>query len=263
MNARAWVAGAAGTTGVAGIAVVGTAALLRRQAAAADRAVRPLVTDAPPPPGECGPPGPALVLAVLGDSSGAGVGAEDTEATLAGRLAGALADRGRRVRVVMAARTGARTRDLPGQVAAVLAEGPQLAVISIGANDVRARASPRRCGRELAAVVTTLRAAGAVVVVATSPDLGTVAAIDQPLRACAGLLSRALERAQVRAAVRAGAAAVPIGSRLGPAFRAHAELFSADGFHPSGRGYAAVAELLLPAILDSGLAEAVPRPSQV
>lgn len=141
--------------------------------------------------------------ALFGDSGWQGMGAADTAETLGARLAAGLADRGYRVRVPVAARTGARARDL-------------------------------------AATAARLREQGADVVVAASPDLGTVGALHQRLRGCAG-------------------PAAPIRSRLGPAFPSRPELFAPDGLHPSERGYAAVADPLLPAIIRNGRVRRVER----
>jgi lysophospholipase L1-like esterase len=128
------------------------------------------------------------VPALFGDSGWQGMGAADTAETLGARLAAGLADRGYRVRVPVAARTGARARDL-------------------------------------AATAARLREQGADVVVAASPDLGTVGALHQRLRGCAG----------------------------------PPELFAPDGLHPSERGYAAVADPLLPAIIRNGRVRRVER----
>lgn len=224
--------------------------LLAAQGAAAEDRVRPLVTPAPPVRERYGDPAdPPLTLAVLGDSSAQGVGVHDFDHSLGGWLGQQLAARGRYVRVVCAAENGSRAEHLDAQVDLVLLSRPDLVAISTGVNDVRNRTDPRRAGAQLAAAVHRLQAAGATVVVGTTPYLGILTQIDQPLRAIGHLLSRLTEREQVRAVERAGGVAVPLGRLLTPVFDADPTLFAADGFHPSRRGYALLGRHLLPALL--------------
>ena len=88
-----------------------------------------------------GRPGtPPLRLAVLGDSSAAGLGCQRAEQTPGALLAGGLArELQRRVLLDVQAVVGARARDLDTQVARALARGVDLTVIMIGANDVTHR----------------------------------------------------------------------------------------------------------------------------
>lgn len=192
--------------------------------------------------------GRPLRLAVLGDSSAAGLGAQDPAETPAALLASGVAEvAGRPVSVVTAAVVGATSAELEAQVARVLPSRPELAVILIGANDVKRRTPPQVAVAQLATAVRRLRAAGAQVVVGTCPDLGTVRPLAQPLRALARRWSRQMAAAQAEAVVEAGGRAVSLGEILGPQFRANpAEMFSADRFHPSAKGYAAAAAVLLP-----------------
>jgi lysophospholipase L1-like esterase len=234
----------------AGSGAYGVARLLKRQSVLADQRVRPYLTAAPPVREHYGDPAdPPLTLAVLGDSSAQGVGVEDFDDTLGGWLAAHLAAGGRSVRVVCAAVDGSRAEHLDGQVTQVLPSRPDLAIFSTGANDVRNRTHPRRAARDLGAAVARLRAAGAVVVVGTTPYFGILTQIDEPLRTIGHALSRLLEREQVRAVVAAGGRPVLLGRLLSPLFGADRGLFARDGFHPSQRGYALIGEHTLPALL--------------
>jgi hypothetical protein len=104
--------------------------------------------------------------------------------------------------------------------------------------------------RLLEAAVRRLREAGAEVVVGTCPDLGTIEPIAPPLRQVARLWSRRLATAQAIATVEAGGRSVSLGSVLGPEFEATpAVFFGPDRFHPSARGYATLASVLLPSVL--------------
>jgi len=194
--------------------------------------------------------GPPLTLAVLGDSSAAGLGVADALETPGVLVAAGLAEvADRPVRLVTVAVVGARSEHLTSQVEQVRAEHPEVAVIMIGANDVTARVRPSEAVRHLGRAVRRLRAAGTEVVVCTCPDLGTVEPIAQPLRYVARVWSRQLAAAQTIAVVEAGGRTVSLGDVLGPEFAARPkELFSADRFHPSAEGYAAAAAVTLPSV---------------
>jgi hypothetical protein len=102
----------------------------------------------------------------------------------------------------------------------------------------------------LAEAVRALRRAGAEVVVATCPDLGTIQPIQPPLRWLARRWSRQLAAAQTVATVAAGGRTVSLGDLLGPKFAAAPErMFGADRYHPSVEGYRAAAEAVLPSAL--------------
>jgi len=192
-----------------------------------------------------------LHLAVLGDSSAAGLGARVAEETPAGRMAGGLArELHRRVLVQVVAVVGARSQDLDAQVARALEQPVDVAVIMIGANDVTHNVSAGEAARDLARAVSTLREAGAQVVVGTCPDLGTVEPLLQPLKTVAAKLSRRLARAQTVAVAEAGGTTVSLGDLLAGEFHTQRELWSADRFHPSASGYARVADVLLPVVLE-------------
>jgi hypothetical protein len=103
----------------------------------------------------------------------------------------------------------------------------------------------------LADAVRRLRGLGCEVIVGTTPDLGTIRPLAQPLRRYARSLSRAMSKAQTIAVVDAGGRTVSLGDILGPLFATQRELFSDDQFHPSAAGYAQAAQALLPSALDA------------
>jgi len=191
---------------------------------------------------------PLLLLAMLGDSTSAGYGADDADGLPGVMLARELAEHvDRPVRLSTHATVGSRSADLTRQAREVLSEDPDLVVIVVGANDVRDRVSPVFATRMLTEAVNLLTAAGVAVVVGSCPDLGVIEPIPQPLRQLAGSWSRRLAWMQERAAVRAGAQAVSISRLVSPDFRHHPDFFSPDRFHPSGRGYRRAVQELLPA----------------
>jgi lysophospholipase L1-like esterase len=191
-------------------------------------------------------------LVVIGDSAAAGLGCESADQTPGALLAGGIArDLRRRVDLEVVAKTGARSADLEVQVAQALRRPVDAAVVVIGANDVTHRVPIASATRDLRRAVQTLREAGAVVVVGTTPDLGSVKPLLQPLRTIAAQVSRRMAAAQTVATVEAGGTAVSLGDLLGPEFSESPHLWSADRFHPSPEGYRRIADVLLPALLQS------------
>jgi lysophospholipase L1-like esterase len=196
--------------------------------------------------------GEPLELAVLGDSSAAGLGCERPAETPSVALAtGLSAVAGRPVRVRNVSVVGAESSGLAAQLDRLLVDGyrPDAAVVMVGANDVTHRIRVADAVRELTVAVERLREAGAQVVVGTCPDLGTLEPVAQPLRSVARRMSRQLAAAQTIAVVGAGGRTVSLGDVLGPEFAARpGEMFSADRFHPSAAGYARMTSVMLPSV---------------
>lgn len=227
--------------------------LLRLEAAAARRTIGNAEGDPPDPTGWYGRgrPGPAIKVALLGDSSAAGYGVNRVEETPGALLASGLAVRAdRRVHLRAFAVVGARSSDLAAQLDRALPTTPDVAVILIGANDVTHRVLPAASVRHLSEAVRRLHEAGVAVLVGTCPDLGTIEPIMPPLKQVARLWSRRLAAAQTIAVVEEGGRTVSLGSILGPEFAAApALLFGPDQFHPSAAGYRSLAQVLLPSTL--------------
>jgi lysophospholipase L1-like esterase len=198
--------------------------------------------------------GEAHQLLLLGDSTAAGVGADDASTTLGATVAiGVAALSGRPVHLANVSRSGATSLDLADQVerGGEVMPDAQIAMVMIGSNDVKNRVDQTRSVRALVDAVCSLQEAGARVVVGTCPDLGTIRPVPQPLRHLAQRWSRDLAAAQTVAVVEAGARTVSIGDLIGPDFHELPELFSADRFHPSSAGYARAAAAMLPSVLDA------------
>jgi lysophospholipase L1-like esterase len=197
-------------------------------------------------------PGQPFQLVMLGDSSAAGLGADNGHETVGATIAGGVAAlTGRRVRLTNAAVVGAESSDLERQLATALEEvmRPDVVVIMVGANDVTHRIERSTAVRHLEQTVRRSRALGAEVVVGTCPDLGTIEPVPQPLRLLIRRWSRDLAAAQTVAVVEAGGRTVSLGDLLGPEFASSpAEMFSKDRFHPSAAGYARAAAALLPSV---------------
>jgi lysophospholipase L1-like esterase len=192
---------------------------------------------------------PPLRLAVLGDSTGAGVGVARVEDSVAGRVAQVVADTGRFVTLDGLAVSGSRVADLAPQVSRALVHPPDVALVLIGANDATHLTHLSTVRRDVTAAVERLVRAGVHVVVGTCPDMGSATAFPKPLREVVAWEGRRVADATKEAATAAGAHAVDIGAATGPAFRADPRRYlSSDRFHPSADGYALWAEALAPAV---------------
>jgi len=232
-------------TSVLGVGVLGVEAELarRREYVSAD--------SAPPVSSLIGAgSGAPLRLAVLGDSTAAGLGVTDTGDTVGAQVASALStDLRRPVRLDGLGVSGARTADLDPQVSRALLQKPDVAVILVGPNDVTHLTRRSSVRNDVANAVRRLRAAGAAVVVGSCADMGAATAFLQPLRTVSAWRGRAIGAAVRAAATDEGGLAVDIGGETGAAFRSDPDRYlSSDEFHPSIEGYRLWAEALLPEV---------------
>lgn len=191
--------------------------------------------------------GSPLRIAVVGESTAAGVGAVRHSEALPGFLASEVAARtDRAVAWSVHARTGYRAADVRRELLGGLAA--DVAVVAIGVNDLLAGRPLARFERDVAELVTAIRtAAGAEVPVVLSgmPPLGRFPSLPQPMRAILGWRAHAMDRRLARVARRL------------PAVR-HCpfdlpsdtdDFFGADGFHPGPDGYRQWARQCAPIVL--------------
>lgn len=264
----------------AGTAAVGAAAaglgygLIQAEAKITRRIVGNPFDGAPDDDGTYGAaPGEPVRLLVLGDSTAAGMGADNRYQTIGAIIAGGLAAiMGRPVELTNEAVVGAESSALSAQLSHALARinQPDVAVVLIGANDVTHRIDRVVSVKHLERTVRYLRTLDVPVVVGTCPDLGTVEPVPFPLNKLLRQWSRELATAQTVAAVEAGARTVSLGDLLGPEFAASPSvMFSQDRFHPSPAGYARVASRLLPSVAaelkawpEDGTGDTEPEPSR-
>ncbi|GAA4248448.1 SGNH/GDSL hydrolase family protein [Dactylosporangium darangshiense] len=254
---RIATAAVVGGGGVAGASVLFYGVVLG-QALMARKTIPQVVSPPPRADGIFGTQfeGEPIRLVVLGDSSAAGYGAEHPSETFAAAVAAGLAEQQQRpVRMRCLAVVGAESKGLPPQVDVALRQKPDIAVICVGGNDVTHRVRVQTAVQHLVDAVRRLRAAGVEVVVGTCPDLGTIRPIQPPLRWLARRWSRQMATAQTIAVVEAGGRTVSLGDLLGELFYAEPDrMFSLDRFHPSGAGYLAAAQAVLPTVV-AALAE--------
>ena len=184
--------------------------------------------------------GEPLVLAVLGDSSVAGVGADSAEDTLTYGVAKALADR-YRVSLHALGVSGSRLSNVVAEQLPRLAEhDPDLVLVCVGTNDLThgtRTAEIRRQLRLLGEGLATV-APRAVVVVSGLPPAETARAFWRPLRDLLGVRAWALTRIYRAELVKHGITVFDIAPLTRAAFRRQRHLFSDDLFHPSSAGYA-------------------------
>lgn len=176
-----------------------------------------------------------LRLLVLGDSAAAGVGAPSQDMALLGQLVAALGATGP-VAWRLVARTGATAAGTRRYLATQAAEACDVAVVSLGLNDVISGRGTAATLADLDAIVDTLqRDCGARhVVLSTMPPIGRFPALPQPLRWYLGRRARALDEALgTWVGTRAGCELLSVDLAF------DASEMAADGFHPGPSMYAA------------------------
>jgi len=194
-------------------------------------------------------PAATVHLALFGDSIAAGVGATRTQDALAALLAADLRTTGAAVEPRTFAVSGARSAALPGQVSAA-GDWPDLAVVVVGANDIRHLVPAGQAVADLTRALSVLRGHGVEVVLVPAPDLGAVARVPVGLREFARAASAGLRAAQGDAVRRLGVRVVDTAA-TSAAFAADPAMFSADAFHPSSAGYRVLADALAPAVREA------------
>lgn len=196
-----------------------------------------------------------LHFVVLGDSTAAGLGAEDASGAYSTILARRLArDRGLRVELTVLGVSGARVADvLNEQVPQVKALEPDLVFVGIGANDVTHVTPLDRIRQQMTAALQQLQETGAAVAIAGAPDMRATA-WHQPLRWLAGIRGEQVASAIEDVGRAQGVGVVELADETGPFFEEDPEPhFSADDFHPSALGYRRWADAIYPvlgAVLD-------------
>lgn len=208
---------------------------------------------------------PRLFLVVFGDSTTAGVGVDQAEASLPYRIAQLVADaRGRSVRVLSYGWAGARVAHVAhdqvshalrprqrGEIAPLRAA--DLVAVVVGANDATHRTRPTRFRRDLRVALDRIGDAAprAEVVVAGVPRLRGALPHLEPLISLAHAYGAPLRRIQRQEAERAGAAYADLARDVLPRLRGRIDpaiAMSADGFHPGAQVYAAWAEVIAEAL---------------
>jgi lysophospholipase L1-like esterase len=197
-----------------------------------------------------GSTGSPLRIAVLGDSTVAGVGSPTAHDALPVLIARRVAEAtGRAVHVTGFGVSGARTATLVAGQLPLVEPGHDAVVLVIGSNDAT-HATPWWAVR--AATAEMLDRAVAItnaVVLAGTPRFSGTEIIPEPLRTFVDRYSGVLRREQ-RAAADAvpGVRFVDLAADASPRFAGVPEATSADGFHPSPVGYGFWADAIAPSV---------------
>jgi lysophospholipase L1-like esterase len=126
---------------------------------------------------------------------------------------------------------------------------PDVAVVSVGANDALRRVRISGFEADLRAIVQRLRAGGATVVLSGVGDVGTAPVLPFPLRLVMRERSRMADRVHARvAAAHDGVLKVPVAEETNETFRRRSDLFCADLFHPNRNGHAVWADAAFPVL---------------
>lgn len=196
-----------------------------------------LAPAAGPTEGHIGSDGPPLRLLLLGDSIIAGIGVDRLERAFPGQLAAALADQTGRAVIWQAMGQGG------WNAARIVAEllprlGGQgsfdLAVVSVGVNDVTCLTPRRRWRDQLEQLHTGLSGCADLSVHLGLPPLDRFPALPLALRHSFGHRARKLDRIAGEVAA-AGAARLHLPMQVMP----DDDQFAADGFHPNSEACAA------------------------
>jgi lysophospholipase L1-like esterase len=191
--------------------------------------------------------GDPVRIAMLGDSTVAGVGVPAVPDTLAAqtaeRVAAAL---GRPVVVDGFGVSGARTGEILGLQGEDL-DAYDLVVVAIGSNDVTHLTPPWTLRRQTAALLDGLPKP---VVLGGIPLFGGATALPRPLRDLVRAYATVLRGVQIDvAAGREGVVFVNIAEEASPRFRGVPDAMSTDGFHPAAVGYGFWADALAAGIV--------------
>ncbi len=220
-------------------------------------------------------PTASLRLAVLGDSTTAGVGVDRPEHALPYLVAQRLADaRNASVHVVSYGWAGARVEDLARtQLVRALEPlratetepflpGADVVVVVIGSNDATHHTPPSRFRADLRETLAGIRAAAprAQVVLAGIPAFRGALRGVEPLIFLTDQYARLLRPIGKAEAAQANAAYADLARHVGPLIAGRTDVLSSDQFHPSLAGYTAWADVIFDALVTGPevLAEAAP-----
>jgi lysophospholipase L1-like esterase len=190
-----------------------------------------------------------LVYVALGDSTAAGIGAEQGGGypdRLARRLAGA----GTPAHLLNLGVPGATAEDLrKNQLPRAQGAGPALVTICIGLNDLVRGRPLADYARDLEIIADAVSRTKAAVVISELPDVSRAPAAAS-MAAPAVLARRVAAYNAVihRVAERHGFAVAEVEATTRRAFASSPELLARDGFHPSARGYELWTDALWPAV---------------
>ena len=188
--------------------------------------------------------GEPLRLLIAGDSAAAGVGAESQASALSGRLVSLLAPHFH-LSWRLIARTGDKTRDVLDHIESMDQEDFDVAVVSVGVNDVTGGTSLKKWPELLNNLCERLKSRFGIqqVFLTSLPPMHAFPALPQPLRWYLGTRAALFNQAMSDLADKRDS-----WEYVRPDFPLTREFVAADGFHPGPAAYALWAELMAAAI---------------
>ncbi|QKW10107.1 SGNH/GDSL hydrolase family protein [Streptomyces sp. NA04227] len=179
--------------------------------------------------------GTPMRVAVLGESTAAGCGADSHDEGFPGSLARALSTQHDcPVGWEVVGQHGATARRVRHRLLPQLGEGFDLAVLLAGANDVLNRRTPEEWGEDLAAIVDDLAKRSTSVVVVGTPPFADFPSLPSALARFCAKGAAGIDRASQRVC-----AERPRVTWMGSTdiMTITPDFFARDGFHPSAHGY--------------------------
>lgn len=197
--------------------------------------------------------GASLRLLIVGDSAAAGVGAHSQEQALSGGLVAALSAH-YQLCWKLIAKTGNNAVDVLTSLHGAAEQCFDVAVVSVGVNDVTAATSLTQWRQQLSGICECLQSKFKVkyVLLTAVPPMHAFPALPQPLRWCLGKRAAALNQVMQQLVI-----SNPNWQCVQPDFPLTAEFIATDGFHPSPRAYLIWAELAAATIKQQWQAQAV------
>jgi len=188
--------------------------------------------------------GEPLRMLITGDSAAAGVGAESQASALSGRLVSLLTS-SFQVSWKLMARTGDKTRDVLRLIESTPQENFDVAVLSVGVNDLTGRISLNKWLELLGTLCERLQSRFGIqqVFLTSLPPMHAFPALPQPLRWYLGTRAALFNQAMSDLADKRDN-----WEYVRPDFPLTREFIAADGFHPGPAAYALWAERMAAAI---------------
>lgn len=191
---------------------------------------------------------PPLRIVLLGDSTVTAPGIDDPDVTWARIIARHFSDR-YRVELTCLAEGGAKSRDvLENQLPRALAARWDVAVVSVGSNDIMRFVPVWRFEQRLDRIVGRLRNTCDAVVLFGVGDLGSIPRLAFPLDRIASAAGHVADWVHRRVAARHGIAKIDQWRLTTAAFNSGIHMFAPDLFHPSSIGHQAWADALIPTL---------------
>ncbi len=190
---------------------------------------------------------PGFVFVTLGDSTAEGVGASHKEKTFAAIIYNVLKQENKKAKFFNLGRSRAKIRDvIDHQLPQIIDLKPDLTLISVGANDLRARTKISDFERDFEYLIEELKnKTNSKIIVSSIPDFSNLPSISFFLHFFVKKLIEKFNKVLRKKAEEKNIIFVDLhwGSRVFT--KKYPELISEDGFHPSDMGYALWAAVII------------------